>query len=87
MEFAQGETSSSKFMRFSFAQLHQSMHGQWQRCYDSTFMRYLFIIIRIIAFSFSKLIHIISFPKNTKGVHKNATSKNSTFTLPCILTI
>ena len=41
--FAQGETLSFRLIRFSFAQFHQLMHGQWQRCCGSTFMRYLFI--------------------------------------------
>ena len=46
MEFTRGETLSFRFIRFCFAQLHQSMRGQWQKCYGSAFMRYLFIITK-----------------------------------------
>ena len=44
VEFAQGETLSFRSIQFSFAQLHQLMRGQWQKCYGSAFMRYLFIL-------------------------------------------
>ena len=39
------------FLINSFAQLHQSMRGQWQKCYGSAFMKYFFIVF---------LIHVVN---------------------------
>ena len=63
MEFVQEETLSFRFMRFSFAQLHQSMHGQWQRCYGSALLRYLFILHELLCFALNKCFLILNIPR------------------------